>query len=109
MSVNRSHSMDEDDPDLIFVAAANVLTHLDPGTQTREAMKCAGLNQVDIKYDTYRNSIGILKNKIVAYNSSQIAVRHGSILALHQSHILVRDGSTFYPSILKIHLTVTDF
>ena len=53
MSVNRSHPMCEYDPDLLCVAVANILMHLDPGTQTREAMKCAGFKKAYIKYDTY--------------------------------------------------------
>ena len=68
--------MDEYNPALIFVAASNMLMYSDPGTQTKEAMKCVGFKQVDIEYDTYRKRIEILKKKIVASNSSQIVVRY---------------------------------
>ena len=66
MSVNRSHSMGEYDPNLLCIAPTNILMQSAPGTQTKEAMKCAGFKQVDIKYDTYRKRIEILKKKIVA-------------------------------------------
>ena len=45
--------MGEYDHALPCVAAANILMHSAPGTQTKEAMKCAGFNQVDIEYDAY--------------------------------------------------------
>ena len=48
MCVNRSHSMGEYDPDLLCVAAANILMHSAPGTQTKEGLKREGFNQVDI-------------------------------------------------------------
>ena len=94
--------MGEYDLSLLCVAASNILMHLDLGKQTKETMKCAGFKKVDIKYDTYRKRIEILKKKIVASNSSQIVVRDGSIVALHPSQILVRDESTSSPSILTI-------
>ena len=97
MSVNRSHLMGDYDPALLFVAAANILMHSDPGTQIKKAMKCAGFKQVDIEYDTYQNIIDRLKKKIVASNLYQIVVRDVSIVALQPSHIVVRDGSTSYP------------
>ena len=102
MSVNRSHSMGDYDPALLCVAAANTLMHSDPGTQTKETMKCAGFKKVDIRYDTHRKCMERLKKKIVASNSSQIVARDGSIVALHTSHIVVRDGTTLSPSILTI-------
>ena len=64
--MNRSHLMGEYDPNLLCIAATNILMQSAPGTQTKEAMKCAGFKQVDIKYDTYRKRIEILKKKIVA-------------------------------------------
>ena len=94
--------MGEYDPALLFVATANILMHSAPGTQTNEAMKCAGFKQVDIEYDAYRERIEIPKKKILASNSSQIIVRDGSIVALHPSQIVVRDGSNSSPSILTI-------
>ena len=90
------------DPALLCVAADNILMHLAPGTQTKEAINCEGFKQVDIKYDTYRKSIEILKKKIVASNLSLIIVRDGSIVASHPSQIVVRDGSTSSTSILTI-------
>ena len=50
-------------PELLCVAAANILMHLDTGTETKEALKCAGFNKVDIEYDTYRKRIERLKKK----------------------------------------------
>ena len=79
--------MGEYDPALLCVAAANILMHSAPGTQTKEAMKCAGFKKVDIKYDTYRKRIEILKKKMVASNLSKIVVRYSSIVASHLSHI----------------------
>ena len=76
--------------------------HSATGTQTKEAMKCAGFKQVDIKYYTYQNRIDRLKKKIVASSSSQIVVRDSSIVALYLSHIVVRYGSTSSPSILTV-------
>ena len=102
MSVNRIYSMGEYDPALLFVAASNILIHLAPETQTKEAIKCAGFNQVDIEHDTYLKRIERLKKKIVASNSSQIVVRDGSIVASHPSQIVVRDGTTLSLSILTI-------
>ena len=58
--------MAEYDTDLLCVAAANILMHLASETQTKEAMKCEWFKQVDIKYDTYRKRIEILKKKIVS-------------------------------------------
>ena len=66
MSVNSSHSIGEYDPALLCVAAANILMHSAPGTQTKEAMKRAGFKPVDIKYYTYWKRIERMKNKIVA-------------------------------------------
>ena len=63
MSVNRSHSMVDYDPALLYVAAANILMHSAPGTKTKEAINCEGFKQVDIKYDTYRKRIDTLKKK----------------------------------------------
>ena len=97
MSVNCSHSMGEYDTDLLCVAAANILMHLDPGIQTKEVIKCAGFKQVDIEYDTCQKRIARLKKKIVALKFSQIVVRDGSRVALHPSQIKVRDGSTLSP------------
>ena len=77
MSSNCSHPMSEYDPALIFVAAASILMHLAPGTQTQEVMKCAEFKQVDIKYDTLKNRIERLKKNILASNLSQIIVRDG--------------------------------
>ena len=57
--------MGEYDPALLCVYAANILMHSAPGTQTKEIMKCAGFNQVDINYDTYRKRIDKRKRKIV--------------------------------------------
>ena len=76
--------------------------HSATGTQTKEAMKCAGFKQVEIKYDTYQKCIERLKKKIVASKSSQIVVRDGSIVASYPSHIVVRYGSTSSPSILTV-------
>ena len=53
-------------PALLCVAAANILMHLDPGTQTKEAKKCAEFKKVYIEYDTYQNRINIMKKKTVA-------------------------------------------
>ena len=72
--------MGEYDHALPCVAAANIMMHSFPGTQTKEAMKCAGIKQVDIKYDTCIKRIKRLKKKIVASNLSQIVVRDGSNL-----------------------------
>ena len=94
--------MGEYDPDLLCIAATNILMQSAPGTQTKEEMKCAGLKKIYIKYDTYQKRIDILKKKIVASKSSQIVVRDGSIVASHLSQIVVRDRSTPYPSILTI-------
>ena len=102
MSVNRKHSMGEYDTALICVAAVNMLMHSAPGTQTKEAMKCARFKQVDIKYDTYRRHIERLKKKKVASKSYHIVFRDGSIVASHPSQIVVRDGSTSSPSIPTI-------
>ena len=66
MGVNRSHSMGEYDPALLCFAAANIMLHLAPGTQTKEAMKCSGFKQVDIEYDTYRKRIERLNKITVA-------------------------------------------
>ena len=44
--------MGEYDTDLLCVDAFNILMQFDTGTQTKEAMKCAGFKQVDIEYDT---------------------------------------------------------
>ena len=77
MSVNRSHLIGEYDPALLRVATANVLMHSAPGTQTKDAMKCAGFKQVDIKYDTYRKRIERPKKKIVVSNSSQCFIGLG--------------------------------
>ena len=66
MSVNRSHSMGDYGPDLFCVSTDNIMMQSAPGTQTKEAMKCAGFKKVDIKYDTYRKRIEILKKKMVA-------------------------------------------
>ena len=41
------------DTALLCVAIDKILMHSAPGTQTKEAIKCAGLKQVDIEYDTY--------------------------------------------------------
>ena len=82
--------MGEYDPALLCVATANILMHSAPGTQTKEAMKCAGFKQVDIEYDTHRKRIERLKKKIVASNSSQIVVREFSIVSSHLSQIVVR-------------------
>ena len=97
MSVNHSHTMGEYDPALLFVAADNILMHLSPGTQTKEALKCAGFKQVYIEYDTHRKHIERLKKKRVASNLSQILVRYGSIVASHPSQIVFRDRSTLSP------------
>ena len=78
--------MGEYDPTLLCVAVANILMHLAPGTQTKEAMKCAEFKKIDIKYDTYQNCIERLKKKIVALTSFQILVRDGSIVASHPSN-----------------------
>ena len=94
--------MGEYDPALLCVAAANILMHSAPGTQTKEAMKCAGFKQVDVEYDTYRKRIERLKKKIVASKSSHIVFRDVSIVASHPFQIVVRDRSTSSPSLLKI-------
>ena len=60
MIVNRSHSMGEYDPALLCFAAANILMHLSPGTQTNKAIKCAGFKQVDIEYEK-NGELNILK------------------------------------------------
>ena len=86
MSVNSSHLIGGYDPTLLCVAVANILMHLAPGTQTKEAMKCAEFKKIDIKYDTYQKHIERLKKKIVALNSSHIVVWDGSILASHLSN-----------------------
>ena len=57
MSVDRSHSIGEYDTAILYVAAANILMHLDPGIQTKEVIKFAGFKQVDIEYDTYQKRI----------------------------------------------------
>ena len=102
MSVNHSHSMGGYDPTLLCVATEKILMHSAPGTKTKKVMNCAGFKKVDIKYDTYRKRIEILKKKIVASNLSQIVVRDSSMVASHPSQFVVRDRSTSSPSILKI-------
>ena len=102
MSVNCIHSMGEYDTALLCVTAANILMHSDPGTQTKEAMNCAGFKQVDTKYDTYQKRVDRMKKELVASNLSQIVVKDGSRVASHPYHMVVRDGSTSSPSIPKI-------
>ena len=52
--------MGEYDPALLCFAAANILMHLSPGTQTNKAIKCAGFKQVDIEYEK-NGELNILK------------------------------------------------